>query len=723
MKKSKKLFFCLALCSLLFCVFTLSASAASYLASVNGTMSDTSSPDNGTISWVLEYNRFTRSAKLTLRGDGYMPNYPGEPLEGYNTEIEYWYSALEKTGCNLKELVIEEGVRSISEGAFYGEQYLTSVKLPDSIEFIGDYAFKGTAITSVTLPSKIEEINGTVFDPEYIKNFYVDENNPYLKAVDGVLYNKDMTVLQAFPVGRYTDNGGYTFNIPKSVKTIATYAFLNSDAESFTIPGTVKTISSQAFAGNVYLTELTLKSGIEYIYDSAFLSCSSLKTVTIPSSVKYVGYMAFGFVQKLDCKAIEAQLDYAGVSHPEITESNAWFYVSYTEYTLSEFTYWGYNEEVIIKATDNTAGASYVLSLSTPKMKSTKPVYGGIKVYWNSLEFADGYYVYRKKGSDGSWKLLGKVKGKNTVSYEDKTASAKTTYYYSVSAYDSLGGISDFSDYGVKGYYKVSAPKLSSAKNTSKGVTVKWNKVSGASGYYVYKKSSSGAFTKIATVKSGSTISYTDTKAKSGTTYSYTVKAYVGDSVSAYNTKGVSVKYLSVPQLSSVKNKMKGIILNWNKVTGAKGYYVYRKMSGDDKWTKIATLKDGNTLTYTDKNAKSGKKYYYTVRAYSGAYSSAIKSSDAIKRLSTPALKSIFTGKSGVTFNWNKVTGAEGYIVYRKTNSGEWKKLATVKGNSKISYLDKSAKKGTTYTYTVRAYSGDYRSSYNTTGLTIKDKY
>lgn len=723
MKKSKKLFLFTVLCILLFCVFTVSASAATYLVSVSGTMRDTSSPDNGTISWVLEYNRYTRSAKLTLRGDGYMPNYPGEPLEGYDTEIEYWYNTLNRTGCYLKELVIEEGVRSISESAFYGEQYLTSVKLPDSIEFIGDYAFKGTAITSVTLPSKIETINGTVFDPEYIKNYYVDENNPYLKAVDGVLYNKDMTVLQAFPVGRYTDNSEYTFNIPKSVKTIAPYAFLNSNAEVFTVPGTVKTISSQAFAGNIYLTKLTLGSGIEYIYDSAFLSCPSLKSVTIPSSVKYVGYMAFGFEQMLDCEAIEAQLDCAGVSHPEITESNAWFYVTYTEYTLSEFTYWGYDEEFNIKATDNTAGASYVLSVSTPKMKSTKPVYGGIKVYWNSLNFADGYYVYRKKGTDGSWKLLGKVKGKNTVSYIDKTASAKTTYYYSVSAYDNLGGVSDFSDKGIKGYYKVSAPKLSSAKNTSKGVSVKWNKVSGANGYYVYRKTSSGSFTKIATVKSGSTLSYTDTKAKSGTTYSYTVKAYAGDSVSAYNTKGVSVKYLSVPRLSSVKNKMKGIVLNWNKVSGAKGYYVYRKMSGDDKWTKIATLKDGSTLTYTDKNAKPGKKYYYTVRAYSGDYSSTIKSSDAIKRLSTPTLKSVSSGKSGVTFKWNKVTGAEGYIVYRKTGSGEWKRLATLKGNSKISYLDKSAKKGTTYTYTVRAYSGDTNSSYNLTGLKIKDKY
>ena len=50
-------------------------------------------------------------------------------------------------------------------------------------------------------------------------------------------------------------------------------------------------------------------------------------------------------------------------------------------------------------------------------------------------------------------------------------------------------------------------------------------------------------------------------------------------------------------------------------------------------------------------------------------------------------------------------------------------KLTTVKGNTKVSYVDKSAKKGTTYTYTVKAYSGSYTSAYNTKGLKIKDKY
>ena len=72
---------------------------------------------------------------------------------------------------------------------------------------------------------------------------------------------------------------------------------------------------------------------------------------------------------------------------------------------------------------------------------------------------------------------------------------------------------------------------------------------------------------------------------------------------------------------------------------------------------------------------------------------------------------------------YGKVTGATEYIVYRKNGNGNWSKIATVTGNKKTTYLDKTAKKGVTYTYTVRAVNGKYKSLYNSKGLTVKDKY
>ena len=157
-------------------------------------------------------------------------------------------------------------------------------------------------------------------------------------------------------------------------------------------------------------------------------------------------------------------------------------------------------------------------------------------------------------------------------------------------------------------------------------------------------------------------------------------------------------------------------------MSGANGYVVYRKTT--EGWTKIATVKGNGTVSYTDKTAKAGITYRYTVRAYYGSYlSSYIAKGVAVRRLLTPVLKSVTSAKSGITLKWGQVTGATGYIVYRKTGNGSWQKLAVIESNSNASYLDKTAKKGTSYKYTVRAYYGTSKSYYNTKGLTIKDKY
>ncbi len=87
---------------------------------------------------------------------------------------------------------------------------------------------------------------------------------------------------------------------------------------------------------------------------------------------------------------------------------------------------------------------------------------------------------------------------------------------------------------------------------------------------------------------------------------------------------------VSVTNSYAVSNT--SVKLKWNKVSGANGYQIYRKTSGG-KWEKVKTIKKGSTLTYTDNSAKSGKTYYYRIRAYRksgsskkyGAYSSKAK--------------------------------------------------------------------------------------------------
>ena len=253
---------------------------------------------------------------------------------------------------------------------------------------------------------------------------------------------------------------------------------------------------------------------------------------------------------------------------------------------------------------------------------------------------------------------------------------------------------------------KVSAPKITSVSNVSSGITVKWSKVSNATGYYVYRKTT-GSYKKIATVKSKSTITYTDKTAKSGTTYTYAVKAYKSKTVSSYSA-AKKIKRLSNPSVT-VSNTSSGVKVSWKKVTGAAKYRIYYQKSG--KWVKLT---DTTSTSYTDKTLKSGSSRSYTVRAISGSYMSGYNSGKAIKRLSQPS-PSVSNASTGVKISWSKVTGAAKYRVYYK-KSGSWTKLADVTGTS---YTDTSVTSGTSRTYTVKAISSNYSSSY-VSGKTIK---
>ena len=149
--------------------------------------------------------------------------------------------------------------------------------------------------------------------------------------------------------------------------------------------------------------------------------------------------------------------------------------------------------------------------------------------------------------------------------------------------------------------------------------------------------------------------------------------------------------------------------VTWKKVTGASGYYVYRKTA--DGWKRLTTITSGSTVSYKDSGLTCGKKYTYTVKAYRKSGDSTIKSGYDKNGISgkpvpaTPSLKSLEKA-SGTSLKliWGKVSGASGYIVYRKTGNGKWKKIKTISGGSTVAYTNTGLKKGTKYTYTVKAY-------------------
>ena len=696
---------------------TVNASAGLFDVTKSGEMVDTSADDNGSIFWKLTYNTFSGEAKLVISGNGYMPN----------TAEDSWLTSLYLSGCYLTELVIEEGVRSIMSQAFYGETELKSVTLPKSLEFIGESAFKNTAITEVTLPEKLEYFDGTIFDTPTLINYKVDKNNPFYKSVDGVVYSKDGSELVAYPCGRFVSEKDHKPSIPKTVNSIGRYAFLNSKAKSITIPGHVKSVGMQAFAGNSNLKELNIENGVEAFYDGAFLACSSLKEIHLPRSVNYVGYCAFAHIYKVDYETIEFFLDSAGVAHDGVNEENVAYYLSLeplSQYTIDSFVICVVDESAKIYAPENSAGHKYAKMFEvgyvksealTPKLISATNVNGGVKVKWSLSGDAKGYYLYRKN-KDGKWERIKEISDKNTVSYVDKKPLVKATNTYTVRAV-SKSGLSSYYKKGVSTHY-LATPKLVSAKPTTSGINVTWEAVKGAENYNIYRKQPADTtWEYIAQVK-GSKTNYSDKDVKNSVKYCYTVRACDSEGISSFDSQGVRKTFVQAPKITSVSNTQSGVKIKWQEVKKAETYRVYRKTSGGS-WKKLADV-DSGVLSFTDKTVKSSVKYEYTVKAFNGkAWSSYYKDNDIV-HLSTPSSITLKSTKNGVTVKFGQVNGAEKYRVYRKTVDGSWEKLADVKANS---FTDKTAKKGTTYYYTVKAFNGSYKSDYLKNGVKIKDIY
>ena len=166
--------------------------------------------------------------------------------------------------------------------------------LPDTIKYIGEYAFGHCKSKTINIPASVEYISPLAFAcSTTLQKFTVDENNPVYKAVDGVLYSKDGSTLVMFPDAKPLDNN-VSYTIDDGVKYIYDYAFaFNSKLKNITFPDTLKIIGTGAFRGSI-LEKASFPEGLEYISDDAFAVCDYFIPVNdYPKSLKYVSPTAF----------------------------------------------------------------------------------------------------------------------------------------------------------------------------------------------------------------------------------------------------------------------------------------------------------------------------------------------------------------------------------------------------------------------------------------------
>ncbi|MDR1562246.1 MAG: leucine-rich repeat domain-containing protein [Dysgonamonadaceae bacterium] len=238
----------------------------------------------GPLTWSLS------NGTLTISGTGAMPNYYSSdpPWYSYTSSItdvviEYgvtsigdraFYECSSLTSVtigssvtsigyrafsycySLTSVTIPNSVTSIGFGAFSGCSGLTSITIPESVTIIGTGAFSGCSkLTSVTIPESVTSIGERAFVSCYaLTDIEVSENNKAYASENGILFNKSKSNLIKYPEGK--QDASYT--IPSSVTSIGEYAFCYcSGLALVTIPNSVTSIGEYAFAWCSALTSVT----------------------------------------------------------------------------------------------------------------------------------------------------------------------------------------------------------------------------------------------------------------------------------------------------------------------------------------------------------------------------------------------------------------------------------------------------------------------------------
>ncbi len=151
--------------------------------------------------------------------------------------------------------------------------------------------------------------------------------------------------------------------------------------------------------------------------------------------------------------------------------------------------------------------------------------------------------------------------------------------------------------------------------------------------------------------------------------------------------KNNMVEYLEAEKRSNTK-----IYLSWFNQGVADGAEIYMK-ANNGKYKKIKTTKNGDVQEYTVRNIKPGAKYYFKVRSFVKTDKGNVYSefSDVVSKkttLKSPRLKTSRKGKK-VTLKWNKITGADGYVIYSVGKNKKLKKIKTIKKSKITKYITK----------------------------------
>ena len=242
------------------------------------------------LTWSLSGN-----GVLIISGVGDMPDnpYPWDDYKGSITEV-----------------VIESGITTIGNSAFYECRNLKNVTIPSSVTSIKPFAFGSCSnLTSITIPLSVENIGASAFynckglEQVIILSALTDlepgifDYCDLLKTAGPIDSgcNIEFSWTEEIPDYAFYDCGSLTdVTIPNSVTRVGTAAFLECrNLENIILPVGTISIGDSAFYNCHALAQISIPSDVVYMGDYAFYGCNSISSITVPEGISSIGNYAF----------------------------------------------------------------------------------------------------------------------------------------------------------------------------------------------------------------------------------------------------------------------------------------------------------------------------------------------------------------------------------------------------------------------------------------------